>query len=117
MIGFKYNVPTRGWLRELLSVIKRCFHCAQNVIFSRGVRGVVIYGSETSESESESEEDFAKLEQNDWMLRWMCNVALKDRKSSGELRDLVDVGKHNHLHTKGQVYGLDMWKELSIAVG
>ena len=43
------------------------------------------------------EEDLAKLERNDTMVVWwMCNVILKDRKSSNELRDhlgVVSIGK------------------------
>ena len=51
----------------------------------------MLYGSETW---AVKEEDLARLERNDMrMIRWMCNVTLKDRKSSDELRDRLGLTK------------------------
>ena len=45
------------------------------------------------------EGDLAKLERNDMMIAWwMCNVTLKDKESSDELRDrLVLVSIRNYI--------------------
>ena len=38
------------------------------------------------------EADLLRLECNDMrMIRWMCNVTLKDRKPSSELKDCLDL--------------------------
>ena len=67
------------------------------------VKSVVPYGSKTWVVK---EEDLAKLQQNEMMMVWwMCNVTLKDRKFSDELRS-CGVGKHKKLHTKGYT---DSW--------
>ena len=52
------------------------------------LRSVVLYGSE---SRAVEEEDFVKLVGNDMMMvQWMY-VALKDRKSSDEVRDCLGL--------------------------
>ena len=45
----------------------------------RDVSGVLFCGCVTWAVE---EEDLVKLVRNDMMVRWKCNVSLKDRKSS-----------------------------------
>ena len=63
--------------------------CTRGHVFEACVRSVVLYGSETWPVK---EEDLARLERNDMrMVRWMCNVTLKDRKSSEELRDRLGL--------------------------
>ena len=58
-------------------------------VFEACVRSVVLYGSETW---AVKEEDLTRLERNDMrMVRWMCGVTLKDRKSSEELRDRLGL--------------------------
>ena len=58
-------------------------------VFEVCIRSVVFYGSETW---AVKEEDLTRLERNDMrMVRWMCGVTLKDRKSSEELRDRLGL--------------------------
>ena len=78
-----------GWkkFRELLPLLtSRGFSLrTKGHVFEACVRSVVLYGSETWPLK---EDDLARLEQNDMrMVHCMCNVTLKDRKSSEELRD------------------------------
>ena len=57
-------------------------------IVERRVRCVVLYCSETS---AVKEDDLTKMERNDMMMvRWMCNMTLKD-KYSDKLRDLLGL--------------------------
>ena len=46
-------------------------------------------------------QDLTKVERNDMVVRWMCNMTLKDRKSSNMLniRNFI---------RRGQTSGLDM---------
>ena len=45
-------------------------------------------------------QDLAKLKRNDLMMvRLMCNVTSKDRKSSHKMRYHISVGKHKKLYT------------------
>ena len=75
-----------GWkkFRELLPVLTTkgfSFH-SKGRVYQACVRSVMLYGSETWAAK---EEDLVRLERNDMrMIRWMCNVTLKDRKSSEE---------------------------------
>jgi len=58
-------------------------------VFEAYVRSVVLYGSETW---AVKEEDLTRLEKNDMrMVRWMCGVTLKGRKSSEEFRDRLGL--------------------------
>ena len=82
-----------GWkkFRELLPLLtSRVFSLrTRGRAFEACVRSVVLYGSETWPVK---EEDLVRLERNDMrMVRWMCNVTLKDRKSSEELRDRLGL--------------------------
>ena len=50
------------------------------------------------------EEDLARLERNDMMvIRWMCNVTLKDRKSSDELRDRLGLVSIRNFIQRGRL--------------
>ena len=66
----------------------------------------MMYGSETWLVKAE---DVSRIKQNDMrMIRWMCNVSVKDRLSSKELR------KRLHLDSIGRIggfIGLVMWRE------
>ena len=104
-----------GWkkFRELLPLLTyNVFSLStKGNIFQAYDRSVVPYGSETREVK---EVDLAKLERNDMMMvRWMCHVTLKDRKSSNELRDrpgLVSIRnciKIGRLRRFGHVERLD----------
>ena len=56
------------------------------------VRSVLLYGSETWVIKKEDER---RCERNEMrMVRWMCDVTLKDRKSNVELRE-VRYRKHS----------------------
>ena len=44
-------------------------------------------------------EDLAELERNDTIVWWLCNMTLKDRKFSDELRP-TGVANHKKLRTK-----------------
>lgn len=77
-----------GWkkFRDLLPVLTcRGFSLrSKGRVYQACVRSVMLYGSETW---ALKESDLQRLERNDMrMIRWMCNVTLKDRKSSLELR-------------------------------
>ena len=78
-----------GWkkFRELLPLLtSRVISLrTKGRVFDACVRSIVLYSSETWAVKTD---DLNRLERNDMrMVRWMCNVSLKDRKSSQELRD------------------------------
>ena len=57
-------------------------------------------------------EDLEKLKGNDIMVRWMCNVELKDRKSSDELKDCLGlvrikncIQRFRHVETRTKTGG------------
>ena len=75
-----------GWkkFRELLPLLtSQMFSvCTIGNIFQACVGSVVFYRSET----------WVKLERNDMMMvRWLCNVTLKNRKSTDKLRDCLGL--------------------------
>ena len=58
--------------------------CSMGRVYQVCVRSVMLYDNETRAAK---EFDILRLECNDKrMIRWMCNVTLKDRKPSSELR-------------------------------
>ena len=82
-----------GWkkFRELLPLLaSRVFSLKmKGRVFEACVRSVVLYGSETW---AVKEEDLTRLHRNDLrMVRRMCGVTLKDRKSSEELLDRLGL--------------------------
>ena len=100
-----------GWkkFRELLPLLtRRVFsHKAKGRLYSACVRSVMTYGSETWPLK---EDDISRIARTDMqMIRWMCNVSLRERKSSEELRDrlgipnIVDVLRRNRLRWFGHV--------------
>jgi len=82
-----------GWkkFRDLLPVLTgRGFSLqAKGRMYQACVRSVMLYGSETW---AVKECDLQRLERNDMrMIRWICNVSLKDRKPSSELRERLGI--------------------------
>ena len=58
-------------------------------LYTACVRSVMVYGSETWPLKVE---DITRISRADkMMIRWMCNVSLKDGKSSDELRDRLGI--------------------------
>ena len=58
-------------------------------LYSMYVQCVMMYGSETWAMKME---DIQRLERAEkMMIRWMCGVTLKDRKSSEELRERLGI--------------------------
>ena len=54
-------------------------------VFDACVRSIVLYGGETWAVKAN---DLNRLERNDMMMvRWVCKVSLKDKKTSRELRE------------------------------
>ena len=89
--GAEESILTRircGWkkFRELLPVLtsKGFSLLSKGSFYQACIRSVIIFAGETW---AVREEDLSKLERNDMMMiRWMCNVTLKERISSDELR-------------------------------
>lgn len=82
-----------GWkkFRELLPLLTTKGFSLQSKgsFYQACVRSIFIYAGETWPVR---EEDLARLERNDMMMiRWMCNVTLKDRISSDELRSCLGL--------------------------
>lgn len=80
-------------------------------VYQACVRSTMMYGSETWLVKAE---DVSRIEQNDMrMIRWMCNVGVKDRLSSKELRKrlhLDSIGscmQNRRLHWFGHVERMD----------
>ena len=80
-------------------------------LYASCVRSVMVYACETWAAK---EEDVRRLECTDlWMIRWMCNAMLKDRKSSEELRgclglvNIRDIISRNRLRWFGHVERMD----------
>jgi hypothetical protein len=76
-------------------------------VYDSCVRTCMTYGSETWAMKAGHE---SKLETADMrMIRWMCGVSLRDRKSSADLRDMIgvrpikDVCRQNRLRWFGHV--------------
>ena len=88
--GAEESIATRircGWkkFRELLPLLttKGFSLRSKGAFYQACIRSVIVYGGETW---AVREEDLSRLERNDMMMiRWMCNVSLKDRVPSGEL--------------------------------
>ena len=88
----------KGWkkFRELLPFLTsklpryRCVsllvYCS---LYASCVRSSRTYGSETMPLLSDVALKFERAEMQ--IIRWMCGVSLKDRKTSEELRKLVEV--------------------------
>ena len=104
-----------GWkkFRELLPLLtNRTFsHKVKGRLFSACVRSAMLYGSETWPLK---QEDLSRLARTDMqMVRWMCNVSLRDRKSSEELRnrlhipDITDLLQQKRLRWYGHVERMD----------
>ena len=78
-----------GWkkFRELLPLLtSRVLSLrTKGRVFDAYVRSIVLYGGETWAVKAN---DLNRLERNDMMMvRWMCKVSLKDRKTSQDLRE------------------------------
>ena len=82
-----------GWkkFRELLPLLTfRMFsHRMEGRLYAACVRSVMLYGSETWPVK---EEEVCRLEHTEMqMVRWMCNVSLRDRRPSEELRNRLGI--------------------------
>ena len=108
--------------RELLPLLTgRVFsHKAKGRLYQACVRSCMMYASETWPLK---EDDIKRLCRTDMqMIRWMCGVTLKDRKSSEELRsrlgvtNLKDSLRQNRLRWFGML-NVWMWKTQSVNVG
>ena len=100
-----------GWkkFRELLPLLtSRVFlHKMKGKLYSACVRSVMLYGSKTWPLK---ESDISRIARTDMqMVRWMCHVSLRDRKSSDELRNrlgipnIIDVLRQTRLRWFGHV--------------
>jgi len=82
-----------GWkkFRELLPLItNRAIPLkVRGQMYNSCVRSVILYGSETWPVKMEDNQRLQRTEMS--MIRWMCGVKLKDRKSSDELRNLLGL--------------------------
>ena len=58
-------------------------------VYESCVRSCMIYGSETWAMKKEHERQLQKTEMR--MIRWMCGVSLRERKTNVELRDRVGI--------------------------
>ena len=82
-----------GWkkFRELLPLLtsRVISHKVKGRLYNACVRSVILYGSETWPLK---EEDIQRICRTDnMMVRWICGVTLRDRKSSKELRDRLGL--------------------------
>ena len=82
-----------GWskFRELLPLLaSRALPLStKGRVYQACVRSVMMYGSETWPVRAE---DMCCMERNDMrMIRWMCNVSLKNRLRSDELRGRLNL--------------------------
>ena len=79
-----------GWkkFRELSGILtsKKVVLWLKGKVYGACVRSLMIYGSETWAVNAEQE---AKLERAEMrMVRWMCGVSLREKKTNAELREL-----------------------------
>ena len=65
------------------------------------VRSVMMYGSETWVIKMEDEWRYELNEMR--MVRWMCDVSLKDRKSNVELRDRFGIESIREVMCRGRM--------------
>ena len=104
-----------GWkkFRELLPILTgRAFsHKAKGRLYRACVRSAMLYGSETWPMK---EEDIQRICRADMqMIRWMCGVSLRERKTSEELRgrlgicNIADSLRQNRLRWFGHVERMD----------
>ena len=76
-------------------------------LYATCVRSAMIYGSETWAMNVEQQRRLERAEMR--MVRWMCGVSLRERKTSAELRRMmgiepvVDVVKRSRLRWMGHV--------------
>ena len=83
-------LTSRGVSLNLKRKIYRC--CVQNVM---------VYGSETWATRVV---DVQRLERNEMMMvRWMCGVSLKDRKSNQELLDRLGIASVAEIVRRGRL--------------
>jgi hypothetical protein len=83
----------------------------KGMVYATCVRSVMIYGSETWAMNVEQERRLERAEMR--MVRWMCGVSLRERKTSDELRrmmgieSVMDVVKRGRLRWMGHVLRKD----------
>ena len=82
-----------GWInfRDLLPFLTSSTPSLEmkGPVYASCVRSSITYGSETRPLLADVELKFERAEMQ--MIRWMCGVSLKDRRTSQELRKLVGV--------------------------
>ena len=100
-----------GWkkFRELLPLLtSRVFSLKmKGQLYAACVRSAMVYGSETW---AVKEDDMHRIDHAEmYMVCWMCNVKLKDRKSSSELQSCLglesvrEIMQHGRLQWFGHV--------------
>ena len=98
-----------GKFRQLLSLLtnRHIPLVVRGYVYSASVRSVMLYGAETWATTADT---MSRLRRNDRaMLRWMCNVKLNDKVSSGSilsklgLQDIETIVRTNRLRWFGHV--------------
>ena len=98
-----------GKFRQLLSLLtnRHIPLVVRGYVYSASVRSVMLYGAETWATTADT---MSPLRRNDRaMLRWMCNVKLNDKVSSGSilskrgLQDIETILRTNRLRWFGHV--------------
>ena len=80
-------------------------------VYATCVRSTMIYGSETWVLNMEQQQRLERVEMR--MVRWMCGVSLRERKTNDDLRKMMgiesvmDVVKRNRLRWLGHVLRKD----------
>ena len=83
------------------SDIKKCIFEAEGKIYKICVQGVLVYGSETWVAKAN---DIQRLQRAETaMVRWMCGVKLKDRRSNMELLDRLHVVEIGTVVSRGRI--------------
>ena len=75
-------------------------------VYGACVRSSMIYGSETSAVNAEQE---AKLERAEMkMVRWMCGVSLREKKTNAELRESMGIEMISDVMRRSRLSGWGM---------
>ena len=81
-------------------------------LYAACVKSVMVYGSETWPLKVEDTTRISRADK--MMIGWMCNVSLKDGRSSNELRDRMGISditeklRRNRLRWFGHVTRMDV---------
>ena len=89
--------------RELAPILKRkgASLRLKGKLYKACVQSVLTYGTETWATRVE---DMQRLERNEnWMVRWMCGVSLKDKKSTEDLRTRLGIEEISKVVRRGRL--------------